>query len=93
MSSHISRMAEIRSSLRTPSKHKVVSPSGTEGIVNDFDHVHKANWDSAATEIILQCVRDAILAGRWVGTTITKTGYNEIALKFAKRTGRRHEIA
>ncbi|XP_028112872.1 uncharacterized protein LOC114310981 isoform X1 [Camellia sinensis] len=40
----------------------------------------------------MQCVRDAILAGRWVGTTITKTGYNEIALKFAKHTGRRHEI-
>ncbi|KAL7174249.1 hypothetical protein ACSBR2_033495 [Camellia fascicularis] len=35
---------------------------------------------------------DAILAGRRVGTTITKTGYNEIALKFTKRTGRRHDI-
>ncbi|CAL5354073.1 unnamed protein product [Camellia sinensis] len=36
--------------------------------------------------------RDAILAGCRVGTTITRTGYNEIALKFAKRTGRRHDI-
>ncbi|CAL5428307.1 unnamed protein product [Camellia sinensis] len=36
--------------------------------------------------------RDAILAGCRVGTTITRTGYNEIALKFAKRTSRRHDI-
>ncbi|KAL7248420.1 hypothetical protein ACSBR2_003196 [Camellia fascicularis] len=85
-------MSATRSSPRTPSKNKGVGPSGTEGIVDDFDHAHKANWDSAATEIFLQCVKDAILADRRVGTTITKTRYNEIALKFAKRTGRRHEI-
>ncbi|CAL5426636.1 unnamed protein product [Camellia sinensis] len=64
----------------------------TECIVDGLDHAHKVNWDSAATKIFLQCVRDAILAGRRVGTTITKTRYNEIALKFAKRTGRRHDI-
>ncbi|KAL7210492.1 hypothetical protein ACSBR1_031947 [Camellia fascicularis] len=85
-------MAATRSSPRTPSKTKGVGPSGTEGIVDGLDHAHKANWDSAAIEIFLQCVKDAILAGRRVGITITKTGYNEIALKFAKRTGRRHDI-
>ncbi|GMQ11513.1 hypothetical protein CsSME_00054128 [Camellia sinensis var. sinensis] len=85
-------MAVTRLSPRTMSKNKGVSPLGTEGIVDDFDHAHKANWDSVTTKIFLQCVRDTILAGRWVGTTITKTGYNEIALKFTKRTGRRHEI-
>ncbi|GMP77326.1 hypothetical protein CsSME_00033628 [Camellia sinensis var. sinensis] len=68
-------MAATRLSPRTPSKNKGVGPSGTEGIVDGLDHAHKANWDNA------------ILAGRQVGTTITKTGYNEIALKFTKRTG------
>ncbi|CAL5414217.1 unnamed protein product [Camellia sinensis] len=85
-------MAATRSSPRTPSKNKGVGPSDTEGIVDGLDHAHKANWDSAAIEIFLQFVRDAILAGRRVGTTITKTGYNEIALKFTKRTGKRHDI-
>ncbi|XP_028069528.1 L10-interacting MYB domain-containing protein-like [Camellia sinensis] len=85
-------MAATRSSPCTPSKNKGVGPSGTEGIVDGLDHAHKANWDSAAIEIFLQCVQDAILAGRRVGTTITKTGYNEIALKFTKRTGKRHNI-
>ncbi|GMP89211.1 hypothetical protein CsSME_00040883 [Camellia sinensis var. sinensis] len=72
-------MVATWSSPRTLSKNKWVGPSGTEGIVDGLDHAHK-------------CVRDAILAGRRVGTTITKTRYNEIALKFAKRTGRRHDI-
>lgn len=85
-------MTATWSSPRIPSKNKGVGSSGTEGIVDGLDHAHKANWDSAATEIFLQCVRDAILAGRRVGTTITKTGNNEIALKFARRTGRRHDI-
>lgn len=85
-------MTATRSSPRIPSKNKGVGPSGTEGIVDGLDHAHKANWDSAATEIFLQCVRDAILTGRRVGTTITKTGNNEIALKFARRTDRRHDI-
>ncbi|XP_028071644.1 uncharacterized protein LOC114273996 [Camellia sinensis] len=85
-------MAAIRSSPRTPSKNKGVGPSGTEGIIDGLDNTHKANWDSVATKIFLQCVRDAIFAGRRVGTTITRTGYNKIALKFAKRTGRRHDI-
>ncbi|GMP94167.1 hypothetical protein CsSME_00043718 [Camellia sinensis var. sinensis] len=69
-------MAAIRSSPRTPSKNKGVGPSGTEGIIDGLDNTHKANWDT----------------GRRVGTTITRTGYNKIALKFAKRTGRRHDI-
>lgn len=85
-------MAATRSFPRIPSKNKGVGPSSTEGIVDGLDHAHKANWDNAVTEIFLQCVRDAILAGRRVGTTITKTGYNEIALKFTRRTGRRHDI-
>ncbi|XP_028104768.1 uncharacterized protein LOC114303819 [Camellia sinensis] len=85
-------MAATRSSPRTLSKNKGVGSSGTEGIVDGLDHAHKANWENAATKIFLQCIRDAILAGRREGTTITKTGFNEIALKFAKCTGRRHDI-
>ncbi|CAL5346035.1 unnamed protein product [Camellia sinensis] len=85
-------VVHIINTLRVMKTNKGVGPSGTEGIVDELDHAHKANWDSAATKIFLQCVRDAILASWRVGTTITKTGYNEIALKFTKRTGRRHEI-
>ncbi|KAL7245933.1 hypothetical protein ACSBR2_001125 [Camellia fascicularis] len=85
-------MVAPRSSPHTLSKNKGVGPSGQEGFVDDMDHAHKATWDNAATTIFLECVRDEILAGRRVGTTITIAGYKELAIKFAKRKGRRHEM-
>ncbi|GMP28526.1 hypothetical protein CsSME_00004029 [Camellia sinensis var. sinensis] len=67
-------MAGTRLSPRTPSKNKRVGPSSLEGFVDDMDHAHKVTWDSAATTIYLECVKDEILAGCRVGTTITIAG-------------------
>ncbi|GMP28215.1 hypothetical protein CsSME_00003853 [Camellia sinensis var. sinensis] len=85
-------MAGTWSSPRTPPKNKGAGPLSLEGFVDDVDHAHKATWDSAATSIFLECVRDEILADRRVGTTITVVGYKELTIKFAKRTSRCHKM-
>ncbi|KAL7244950.1 hypothetical protein ACSBR2_000316 [Camellia fascicularis] len=85
-------MAATRSSPRTPSKHKGVGQLPTEGLPDYIDLSHKATWDSVSTKIFLDCVREQILAGRRLGSTITVAGYKEIAVQFAKRTGRRHDM-
>ncbi|CAL5324793.1 unnamed protein product [Camellia sinensis] len=85
-------MSATRSSPRTPSKHKGVGQLPTEGLPDYIDLSHKATWDNVSTEIFLECVREQILAGRRLGTTITVAEYKEIAVQFAKRTGRRHDM-
>ncbi|GMP51877.1 hypothetical protein CsSME_00017934 [Camellia sinensis var. sinensis] len=72
--------------------HLLVSRLKIKGFVDELDHAHKVTWDNATTQIFLECIRDEILAGRRVGTAITVIRYKEIALKFAKCTGRRHEM-
>ncbi|GMP72738.1 hypothetical protein CsSME_00030666 [Camellia sinensis var. sinensis] len=85
-------MAAPRSSPRTQSKNKGVGPSGQEGFVDGVDHAHKETWDSAAIAIFLECIRDEILAGCRATTTIIIAGYKELAIKFAKHTGRHQEM-
>ncbi|XP_028106227.1 uncharacterized protein LOC114305348 [Camellia sinensis] len=85
-------MAATRSSPRTPSKHKGVGQLPTEGLPDYIDLSHKATWDSISTEIFLECVREQILVGRRLGTTISVAGYKEISVQFAKRTGKRHDM-
>ncbi|XP_028102606.1 uncharacterized protein LOC114301841 [Camellia sinensis] len=85
-------MAATHSSPRTPSKHKGVGHLPSKGLADYIDLSHKATWDSVSTEIFLECLREQILAGRRLGTTITVAGYKEIAVKFAQRTGRHHDM-
>ncbi|KAL7197675.1 hypothetical protein ACSBR2_020239 [Camellia fascicularis] len=85
-------MAATRSSPRTPSKHKGVGQLPTEGLPDYIDLSHKATWDCVSTEIFLECVREQILAGRRLGTTISVAGYKEISVQFAQRTVRRHDM-
>ncbi|GMP81294.1 hypothetical protein CsSME_00036051 [Camellia sinensis var. sinensis] len=85
-------MAATRSSPRTPSKNEGVGHLASEGFVNYIDHSHKTTWDSASTESFLECVREEILVGHRLGTTITVAEYMEIAVKFAQHTGRRHDM-